>query len=265
MTFRAAVITDVHYGRDHRHKLGSKAPRMMETFIKAANDSGVDAIIDLGDRVTGKDAETDREHMISYRDHFNKAAAPFFSVLGNHDLKNLSPQDNKAIMGHPDTSYTRDMGGYHLVFWNPEGKVTKRGLELEPSGIEWLRQDLKKNKKPVILFTHVPLDNLGQEGHEGISKRFFWTQGSRVRKVLEEAGNVVLVMSGHRHKNRHREINGIHYITQQSFTNQWKEHYRVPARAYTLLEATEDKLTVKLKGKYKKTYDLTPHIAPVRP
>ncbi len=255
---RAAVITDIHYGFDTKDKLGSKAPKMMEQFIKAVNKYDPDCVVDMGDRVSATSEEDDRKYMKQLKDQFNQVAAPVYSVIGNHDLKNLGRKGNEEIMGNPGDSYTKDIGGYHLIFWNPKINVTKRGIELKEESIDWLRDDLAKTKKPTILFSHVPLDNLGQEGHEPITKYFFWTQGSRVRKIMEDAGNVILCMGGHRHRNRHREIKGIHYITQQSFTSQWKAHYRIPSRTYSFLEAEDGKLTVKLQGKFKKTYELEP-------
>ncbi len=255
---RAAVITDIHYGFDIKDKLGSKAPRLMEAFVKIVNKYAPDFIADMGDRISAKDKKEDLKYLKALKEHFNEAAAPVYSVIGNHDFKNISREDNEEIMRNPSSSYTKDIGGYHLIFWNPKIKITDDGIEVAEESITWLQKDLAKTKKPAILFSHVPLDNLNGEERAEVKKYFYWTQGSRIRKIMEDAGNVILCMGGHRHRNRHREINGIHYITQQSFTSQWREKYRIPSGTFSFLEAEDGKLTVELQGKFSKTYNLKP-------
>jgi len=253
---RAAVITDAHYGFDIKDKLGSKAPKLMEHFAKAVNKFDPDVVIDMGDRVSAKSAESDRHYMQEYRKHFNDIAARYECVVGNHDIKNLSRGENEEIMDRPATSYSKDIGGYHLVFWSPKVLIDDDGIDIHDEDFDWLRDDLAATDKKVIMFSHVPLDNLDGEELNPYTRYFFWTQGEQVRQILEDAGNVVLCMAGHRHRNRHREINGINYITQQSLTSTWKKHYRVPSRTYSFLEADDDKITIDLQGKTNKTYEI---------
>lgn len=255
---RAVVITDIHYGFDIKDKLGSKAPRLMEVFVKAVNKYAPDCVIDMGDRISARSKDDDRHYMKSLKAHYNKLAAPVYTVIGNHDIRYLERDENERIMGTPAHSYGKDIGDCHLVIWNPKYRAGATGIELEQTDIEWLESHLAKIAKPVILFSHVPLDNEGDEGLEPVSRYFFWTQGAQVRKIMEDSGNVILCMAGHRHRDCHKEINGIHYVTQQSFTNQWREHYRIPSRTFSFLELDDDKITIRLEGKFKKTYELGP-------
>ncbi len=278
---RIAVITDIHYGIDVRAKLGSKAPRLMKGFVKAANDYAPDLVVDMGDRVvarSNKNEDDDRyliqkrrnraedaRYMYELKQHFNKIAAPLHSVIGNHDEKNLSRSENARIMGTPETSYSRDMNGYHLVFWNPKtSQGITGGLEIDDKDIEWLEQDINKTKKPTVLFSHVPLTNgpeLANENHD-IAGRFYLEEVPRIRSILEKAGNVILCMGGHLHRNQHREVNGIHYITQQSLTHAWKKHYRVPSGAYSFVELDDNKISFRLRGKVRKHHKLQVRQAP---
>ena len=256
-SLRAAVITDIHYGFDHKDKLGSKAPKLMKQFVKAMQEYKPDFVVDIGDRISAKSKEDDRHYLKELKKHFNNISAPHYPVIGNHDIRFLEREENEKILGAPSNNYTQDVNGYHLVFWNPQFQFGETGIDIFDEDIEWLEKDLKKHKdQKTILFSHVPLDNLGDEGIEDITKYFFWSQGDRVRKVLEDAGNVILCMHGHRHRNRHREINGIHYVTQQAFTSQWRKHYRIPSRTYSLLEIDDDKINIYLKGKFEKHYEL---------
>ena len=260
---RAAVITDIHYGFDVKDKLGSKAPRLMRKFVKAVNKFRPAFVADIGDRISFVDAQTDRHYMQALTTHFNRIAAPVYSAIGNNDVKYLSREENLEITGSPADSYSRDANGYHLVFWNPHFHMTEDGLELDRKDINWLRDNLVSAKgKPALLFSHVPLDNLYGEESAPIDKYFFWSQGEDVRKVMEDAGNVILSMHGHRHVSRYREINGIHYITQQSLTSQWKRHRKIPNGTYTLLEINDDKIKIMLKGRSCKNYELDIKPAP---
>ena len=257
--FRAAIISDVHYGPDIRDKLGTKAPRLMNAFIKAAKNYAPDMIIDLGDRISAQNEDDDLKHLKSYCDHFNEVATPYHGVIGNHDDKNMTRELHAFFAGIPAQSYSIDEGGYHLVFWSPTRFVSPEiGIHIDQESIDWLRDDIAATDKPVLVFSHVPLDNLEEEGHRDVDKYFFWTQGDEVRRVLEDSGKVIMSMAGHRHRDRHREINGIHHITINSMVDTWKQHYRVPRGTYAFLEVTDDRILIQVKGKTPRVYDLKP-------
>ncbi len=258
-TLRIAAITDIHYGLDidkrqtgglvKASKLGSKAPRLMEKFIKAVNHRMPDFVVDMGDRVSATDPETDAGFDKELRGYFNRIAAPSHHLDGNHDIK-YQP-------GNPKGSYSQDINGYHIIFWNPAFHYEEDGLVLLDDDIEWFRNDLAAAAgKPALVFSHVPLDNLGDEAHDPVQKYFYWSQGKKIRQIMEDAGNVILCMGGHQHRNRHREINGIHYITQQSLTSVWREKYRIPSGTYSFIEIEDGKIRFDLHGKFKKTLEL---------
>jgi len=262
---RAAIITDVHYGIDSGCKLGSKAPRLMRKFIKAVCAAAPDFILDMGDRISQRNHREDMEWMQKFRKHFNEVSIPLHCLMGNHDIKNLSREDNEKIMGCPGISNSRDINGYHFVFWNPNVHNGDTGLKLDPEDIEWLKDDLSKSKNPSVLCSHIPLDNDPQDNSEArtysekytgiITNRFYYDDAHAIREILEQSGKVILCLSGHRHINRHREINGIHYITQQSLTNQYKEKYRIPTGTWSMLEINDNAITVALNGKTRMRMD----------
>jgi hypothetical protein len=120
-----------------------------------------------------------------------------------------------------------------------------------PDEIQWLKDDLAKTSLPCILFSHIPLDNLpGETVHDkdDPAKWIFpshYDEGEEIRKILEDSGKVRLCMAGHRHLNRHREINGIHYIIHQSLTQ--KNPNTGHARgAHSIIEI--DDKAVRIKG-----------------
>ena len=256
---RIGVITDIHYGLDAGAKLGSKAPQLMEAFRKAAAKYKPNFIVDMGDRVSSRNPESDRHHMESLMQHFNRLAIPTYHVAGNHDIHHLSREENLRITGKSAESYSFDQDGYHFVIWNPY--VTREGMDLRVRGsdMDWLKDDLAKNPNPTIVFSHAPLydeKNPETNPYSKITIRFHHAEAARIRKIMEESGNVRLCMNGHLHRNHHEEINGIHYIAQQSLVQTYKKQYRVPARAWSWVEIDDDKIVVKLQGKVRKDYTL---------
>jgi hypothetical protein len=262
---RAAVITDIHYGHDHGWRLGTKAPRLMKKFVKEVNGLQPDCVIDMGDRISRRNAGEDRSWMAELKTYFNQLAAPVHHLIGNHDLRFLTRQENEEITGSPGTSYSRDINGYHFIFWNPNVNNGDTGLKLDPEDIDWLKADLAANDKPAVLFCHVPFDNDEQDNEIAltesqkatgvITNRYYYREAPDIRKMLEESGNVILAMGGHRHMNRHREINGIHYFTQQSLTNKYRKEYRVPTGTWTELELNNGQITIHLHGHAKMRFD----------
>lgn len=260
---RLVVVTDIHYGFDVGNKLGSKAPRLMEQFANAVNKYNPDCVVDMGDRISCRNRETDMGYLRQIKKHFNEIASPVHHMIGNHDARFMSREDNEKITGSPGTSYSHDYQGYHLVFWNPNVSIGQNeGLKLSDEDLQWLRDDLARADKPVILFSHVPLDNDPQDYEEerreysGIAGRFYYAQGADVRKILEESGKVIMAMAGHRHCKRHREINGIHYITQQSMTSAYNGTKR-PMGTHAFVEIEDGKINIALKGRDKSRFDLT--------
>lgn len=223
MALRFAVVTDIHYGFDINNKKGSKAPKLMDRFVKVANGNGVDFSVDMGDRVILKTPADDAHYLKQLTHHFNQRSGPHYSINGNHDLKNLSRADNAAILGYSPESQLVDVGDYNLILWSPNvnGRDGDGYLSAWASHIDWFRDALTRATKPCIVFSHVPLDNSAADD-EYIEKNLtnyfpaFYREGKDIRKMMEDSGKVILCMAGHRHRNQHHEINGIHYITQQS-------------------------------------------------
>ena len=256
---RAAIITDIHYGFDSGAKFGSKAPRLMQAFEKAVARHKPDFGVDIGDRVSTTSGERDTKNMETLQQYFNRMTTPVHHVMGNHDLSRLSRQENERITGGPASSYSNNVGDFHFVFWNPDMKPTAQGWKITEDDLNWLKNDLAQTSRKTILFSHIPLDHEDKADphpYENILSRFHYADSDNIRKVLEDTGNVMLCMNGHVHRNHHSHINGIHYISQQSLTQTYQKHYRVPAGAWSWLEIDDDKITVKLQGKVRKDYTI---------
>ena len=250
---RFAVVTDIHYGFDRGYRLGSKAPQVMDDFVKAANDYGPDFVVELGDRISAKNKKEDEANMKALKAHFNKISAPTYSVIGNNDLRTLTRKDNETITGCPqETSYGEDINGYRLLFWNPNVNTdAPSGLTMENDDLDWLKNELSSTDKPIVLFSHIPLDNTPEDNEEaekwdGAPFRSYYPEAQKIRDIIEQAGNVILCMAGHKHTNRHRQYGETHFVVHQSLMQATTKERTESRNAYSFIEIEDD--TIKIIG-----------------
>lgn len=262
-TLRVAVVTDIHYGYDFKDKLGSKGPALMDRFVKWAGrlKHKPAFAVDMGDRINSRSQTDDRSFMQELKNHFNRLAMPVHHLLGNHDMKHLSRADNEEITGSPSSSHSLDAGDWHFVFWNPDVALGESGITVTAADIDWLKKDLDATVKNTAVFCHVPFYDRNEEKEKienagnPIASRFSFEAAPALRDIFEQSGKVRLAMGGHRHKNSHDEIGGVHYITQQSMTSEYKKERSVPSGTWSMLEFEDDRIDVTLYGKAKMRMD----------
>ncbi len=265
---RGAIITDIHYGYNTRNKLGAKAPRLMKKFIDTVEKQQPDFVVDLGDRVSASDPAQDLGWLQSLSGYFNKLSMPHYHLMGNHDRDYIPAGETRKILGSTEQSFSLDSGGFHLVFLNSNVAVWglgPQGLRIPDADIQWLKDDLNRTEKPSLVFAHIPLDGVGIEKLpvSNPGRRFDYVNAGAIRTVMEDSGKVLLCMSGHKHKDRLNEINGIHYVTLQSLTQAMPGRRQKPYGRYAMLAVAPDAVTLDLKslsGAGEKTIHLTPGI-----
>jgi alkaline phosphatase len=115
-----------------------------------------------------------------------------------------------------------------------------------------------------VIFTHQTLDRVDEQDHN-------IKNASEVRKVLEDSGKVLAVLSGHDHAGGYENIKGIHYIVMNGNVGvndqrPWKDTSRKEGFAtdldnqFAVLEIYlegEKKYRIKLEGYGRQaSYDL---------
>lgn len=214
---RVGLITDLHYAdkptkgtrhyRDTLTKLGEAA----EEFTK----SKPDFVVELGDLIDAADSvATELGYLKRVNEAFAAIPGPKHYVLGNHCVDTLTKQEFLDAIGQEASVYSFDSGGIHFVVldscYRNDGQAYGRknsqwsDANVPPAELDWLRDDLKANDKPVIVLAHQRLDE---------AKSHSVKNAAEVRKILEASGRVRAVLQGHSHKNDHQEIAGIHYAT----------------------------------------------------
>ncbi len=202
----------------------------------------VDFVVNLGDfyQSVGDPAKTEEAILRTVFPQM-MTRAPFVHVLGNNDVVDFTKAEFLAFMRDPASRMQRPMGrrqsvpqievspkdtwyfsfqreGWKFIVldtnYDKDGNSYEktaydcRESYLPPEQLDWLRGELACDL-PVILFTHGNLDI-----HEGpLAEICRLANAAEVREILEEAGNVKLVLQGHDHYGAYSELNGIPYVT----------------------------------------------------
>jgi len=233
---RIAVVTDVHaHDTDspNEGKVMINYAERLAAFVDAASAWPADAVLELGDLANGRFVmgaplgEPERIGPI-LADAWAILSAfdgPVLPVIGNHDVYDLDKDALRSILGLASTSYSVDLGAFHVVVL--DAQYSKAGIDYEnvswmvqgtipPSILTWLREDLAATDRPTIVCIHQPLDVDFSllAGGPPISNHV------AVRDVLAESGVVVAVLQGHTHESARSVIDGIHYLTFAALVDQ---------------------------------------------
>jgi hypothetical protein len=223
---RFGVLSDVHYA--DREPAGERFYRQSLSKVKEAvdqmNHQNVDFLIELGDfkdqDETPNEAKT-LNYLTDIESVFQKFEGPTFHVLGNHDMDGISKQQFLESVENTDIPSTKSYYSFNrkkIHFVVLDGNFTKEGKSYDHGNfswedasipdeeISWLRNDLNQNKFPVIVFIHQMLD-------ESKNVKQAVQNASKVRQILEQSGNAIVVFQGHVHEERYNLINGIHYYS----------------------------------------------------
>lgn len=152
---------------------------------------------------------------------------PVYSLIGNYDVRTLSQEDIAKMLGYERMYYSFDRDNYYFIapsFVMTGDHTHDLGdikAEMPSEQIEWLKADLVKTNKQVIVFIHYGLAEDDMKGN-------FWFESElqyallenrvAVRTILEESGKVKAVLSGNQHWNRMKVQNNIPYFVVTSLT-----------------------------------------------
>ncbi len=203
------ICTDVH--KDIMHDADAR----LQTFVNEMNREKVDFTIQLGDFC----------RPYAYNDTFlgiwNSFEGPRYHVLGNHDMDGgFTERQTMDYLGMKSAYYSFDRNGFHFIVLDGNEKKDPP-LEGYPRFIgetqkKWLKDDLRKTRFPVILFSHQSLeDNWGVENQE------------EIRKILEDENQnsgkrkVLACFNGHSHLDWVEKINDIWYVEVNSMSYFW--------------------------------------------
>lgn len=245
MTLRIAVVTDIHHGAPSHTKRGDAALDRMADFTRFVADAGPDLVLDLGDRISDVDRDTDLRLAAEVAGALRDVTVPIHCLCGNHDRDHLSVADNEAILGRSLASETLDLGGWRLALWRADtliaGEPGRRSFDLPEPDLLWLSRMAQATDRPTLVASHVPISGHGQTGNYYFERNpgvATYPQAIRARAALAQARQPVLCIAGHVHWNTVTTVDGIAHLTQQSLTESFTTAGE-PAGAWGLLEMGE--------------------------
>lgn len=248
---RFGVISDVH------EDLQKDARERLATFLDDAKAQKVDFAIQLGDLSHSHGADSILKVWNSPRGPKTK-----YNMLGNHDTDNAPIELMVAKYGMPGSYYAFDSGGVRFLVLETN---TIRAT-VSPEQIEWLEGQLSSSDRPMVIFSHNALDEIGAS----ISNRE--QIRDMVRKTNDAAGpnQVIALFCGHHHRDAHSQIDGVSYFHINSASYMWVEgskrysngqmaEYRDPV--YAFVEIDLKKRTITIEGKQSEFLDPQPQQA----
>ncbi|MDB4367953.1 metallophosphoesterase [Mariniblastus sp.] len=211
------LITDLHYA--DKPPTGSRHYRESLAKLDAAaaqfQKDQISVLVELGDLIDAADSvEIEQRYLKTINQKFSKICPNRHYVLGNHCVDTLKKEEFLDGVGQKKSYYSFDQEGFHFIVldscFRSDGVAYERknfqwtDANIPPAELTWLKEDLKSNEKPVIVFAHQRLDVSNNHGVKN---------NKEVRSLLESSGNVIAVFQGHSHQNDLKTIGGIHYCT----------------------------------------------------
>lgn len=253
---RIAVVADIHHGADSMTKRGSTALGLMAEFARFVAEANPDAVIDLGDRISDVDAETDRRLAAEVAEAFRAINVPVHHLCGNHDRDHLTVADNEAILAQSLGHALLDIGTWRIVLWRADSRIRRpakdglHGFVLDEADLLWLAGVIRAADRPLAIVSHVPVSGHAQTGNyyfERNPNSSTYPGTDRLRAMLRTAAVPVLWLSGHVHWNTVTTVDGIPHFTVQSLTESFTTSPE-PAAAWALLEL-DDAIDLRVFGR----------------
>ncbi|MEL6919741.1 MAG: metallophosphoesterase [Pseudomonadota bacterium] len=245
MTLRIAIVADIHHGAPSHTKRGDTALDLMARFADWVNVEKPDLVLDLGDRISDIDEETDLRLEREMADAFSALDVPVHHICGNHDRDHLSVAQNEEILGQSLQNEVLDAGDWQIALWRADAKITRtgeqRGFNLPEADLLWLSRTIQAADKPTLVASHVPVSGHGQTGNyyfERNAQFSRYPESDRARQALAQAHVPVICLAGHVHWNTVTTVDGIPHLTQQSLTESFTTQ-GAPAEAWGMLTLAE--------------------------
>ncbi|WP_158058441.1 metallophosphoesterase family protein [Halorussus halophilus] len=232
---KIGLLADPHYPGDARG-LGAtgveKTTKKLKQFVRAMNDWEADRVFFMGDMMPTWGGRASSQRKIREFRHLveDDLEMPVHPVWGNHEYQHADswgPDWSYAPWGvstHADTWYSVDASVAKIVVLNNGYSESDHvHTEFLPEQIEWLRNELNRTKRPVVVVSHLPLSvGTGQNYDYAVREE-------EVGTLLSRYDNVVCCLFGHCH---HDSSSPPEETNQPAFFDQMREQRRYGMRHF---------------------------------
>lgn len=264
------IFSDIHYLDKRPEVLDNNLSRKLTQFsipiidklIDEINTYNPDVCICLGDLIEDTfDHDKDVTNFTYIWNKLKKINAPFYSVLGNHDLRTMnSRKELEIIMGIENATFSINLNNNHFIILSSDiredlgekdGGIYKAQCISEDE-IDWLKKDLSKNKLPCIIFTHFGLAEDKQTGNYWFNNEpqaGLLSNRNVIKEIIKSDNNVIVVFSGHQHWTKQLQENKINYYVVGSLIENI-DMLGIPEGVYLQIELESG--NIKIRKKYVK-------------
>lgn len=262
---KIVIFSDLHYAPERPINNGSKIERKLIEYAeplldkitdKINNEINPDLVLYLGDVVEDfNDHDKDIENLNYIWKKLQKIESPFYSCIGNHDLRSMeSRTEVEEIFGYEHSTFSFDIEGLHIVIL---GTYVNNELGREEGGIfktqfiseddmNWLKQDLKNNNLPTIVCLHFGVaedDMKGNWWFENLPETALLGNRKELKEILKNDENILAVFSGHQHWTKKIVEDGIPYYVVGSMSENINDD-GIPDGVYFVVEFDGENLVV---------------------
>lgn len=263
---KIVIFSDLHYapetpvnnGSIIERKLMQHAIPLLNQLIDEINNKiKPDLVLNLGDLVEDfNDHDKDIENLNYIWKEFQKIDFPFYSCIGNHDLRSmLSRREVEEIMGYEHSTFSFNIAGIHIIilgtFVNNEMGTENGGIFktqfISDEDIKWLEKDLHTNKLPAIVCTHFGVaedDMKGNWWFEKNPENALLGNRKKIKEIFRNDKNLMAVFSGHQHWTKKIMEDEIPYYIIGCMTEDINED-GTPDGVYFIVEFDGEKISVK--------------------
>jgi len=218
---RVVIISDAHYPTRISETENPKAfLSHVDKKLKAADTinswKDVSLVVFTGDLIARLPSEKSLNNALQFYDRITQ---PKTVIAGNHEffyapeMKNGKKQtasteqrrqnlrNFKEIFDLPNLYFTKNLGGYLLVFLSPDAVHGKYKVEMSQNQLQWLEKTLQANAAtPTLIFYHAPLVGTLDTYYKGINSLGNTAQpAGELERILMNSPQVILWVSGHTH------------------------------------------------------------------
>lgn len=264
---KLVVFSDIHYLDKRPEKVDFNLSRKLTQYsievinklIDKINADKPDISICLGDLI--EDTFNHDKDIVNFSFIWNKLKniqILFYSVIGNHDLRTMnSRQELEKIMGYENATFSFNLKGYHFIILTTDiredlgeddGGIYKAQC-MSKKEINWLKEDLAKNKLPCIIFTHFGLAEDKQRGNYWFEKNpedGLMNNRQEVKEIIKLNDNVIAIFNGHQHWTKQIIEDGKSYYVVGSLTDN-TDMLGIPDGIYLEIELEDRNIKIKEK------------------
>ncbi len=212
-------LTDTHFsasGLEYANRGVVKSKSVLEKTVDDINSiANVDFVVFTGDNID----QADDEDLKAFLKIANRLKAPYYVVIGNHEVFRSQHFDKKDYM-KVVRRYSKNCrpSGANYVF-------TKKGFVFlvvdgakeiipGPAGyykkdtLRWLNKKLTHYKhENVIIFQHFPIEA------PYYNRTHSTYNAEEYKDVINKHKNIIAIFSGHYHANAEKLVNGVYHVS----------------------------------------------------